>query len=198
MIKHIAILVSGNGSNMRAIINATKRGILKKIAKVILVISSNPTAYAIKYAECENISTICVRNSELKNENFLNCMILRELQNIKVDIICLAGYTRIISRNLIDTYHNRILNIHPSLLPKFGGKGMYGIRVHKAVIESRETKSGATVHFVDEGYDTGSIIMQQEVKVLKTDTPNDLANRVLNVEHEIYPKAIKKIIENLK
>jgi len=130
-------------------------------------------------------------------EESFNGAILKELQEEKTDIICLAGYLRIIGQEVVERYRGRILNIHPSLLPKFGGKGMYGRRVHEAVVKSRETKSGATVHLVDENYDTGKIIMQREVKIFSCDAPEDVAKRVLAVEHGIYPEAIKNLIESL-
>ncbi|MDR3256797.1 MAG: phosphoribosylglycinamide formyltransferase [Endomicrobium sp.] len=195
--KRLAVLVSGSGSNMQSIIDSTKKGILKGLAEVVLVISSNSNAYATKRAKNENIKVVCIEIKNFKDEKSFNTEILKELKNVKADIICLAGYIRIVGQEIIGNYNNRILNIHPSLLPKFGGKGMYGHYVHEAVVRSRETKSGATVHFIDENYDTGKIITQQEVEVLKDDTPQDVAKRVLIVECQIYPKAIKEVIENL-
>jgi phosphoribosylglycinamide formyltransferase-1 len=195
--RNIAVLASGGGSNLQSIIDSTGKGILKGIAKVVLVVSNNSDSYALERAKNKNIKAVCLERKNFSGEESFNGAILKELQEEKTDIICLAGYLRIIGQEVVERYRSRILNIHPSLLPKFGGKGMYGHYVHEAVIRSGETKSGATVHLVDENYDTGKIIMQQEVKVLDCDVPDDVAKRVLAVEHKIYPEAIKILIENL-
>lgn len=192
----IAIFVSGSGSNMVEIINATKHGILKNLARVTLVISNNQSARAIAKAQAYNIKTICIKRSEFNNENDFNKKILKLLVKEQIDIICLAGYLKMLGINIINTYKNKILNIHPSLLPKFGGKGMYGIHVHRAVYESKESFSGATVHFVDENYDTGQIILQKSVSINRNELPKDIAKKVLIVEHTIYPQAIKHVITN--
>jgi phosphoribosylglycinamide formyltransferase-1 len=186
--KKIAVLASGNGSNLQAIIDSTKSGILKNLAEVVLVISNNPSAYALIRAKNENIKAVCLKNSDTQ--------ILQALKKEQIDLICLAGYMSLISSAIIDDYNFRILNIHPSLLPKFGGKGMYGLRVHEAVIKAGEKKSGATVHFADNNYDTGQIIYQGEAAVLSDDTPQTLAQRILEIEHQIYPLAIKAVILN--
>jgi phosphoribosylglycinamide formyltransferase-1 len=195
-VKHLTVLVSGSGSNMQSIVDSANRGILKGLTEIVLVISTNPNAYALKRAENENIKTVCIERKSFKDEKSFNGAILEELQNVEADIVCLAGYMRMIGQEIIDVYRGRMLNIHPALLPKFGGKGMYGYHVHKAVVKSGEKKSGATVHFVEGEYDTGEIIIQREVKVFKSDTPHDVAKKVLAVEHRIYPEAIKKVIEN--
>ncbi|MCA6070161.1 MAG: phosphoribosylglycinamide formyltransferase [Endomicrobium sp.] len=191
----LAVLVSGGGSNMQSIIDSTKTGILKGLAQVVLVISNNPNAYALKRAKNENIKSVCVERKNFNDEKSFNNVMLEELKNADVGIVCLAGYMRMVGHEIIKTYHGRLLNIHPALLPKFGGKGMYGHRVHEAVVKAKESKSGATVHFVEEEYDTGEVIVQQEVEVLKADTSQDVAKKVLAVEHLVYPKAIKKVIE---
>jgi phosphoribosylglycinamide formyltransferase-1 len=195
-VKHLTVLVSGSGSNMQSIAASANRGVLKGLAEIVLIISNNPNAYALKRAEDDNIKTVCVERRSFKDEKSFNTAILEELQNVESDIVCLAGYTKMIGHEIIDVYRGRMLNIHPALLPKFGGKGMYGYHVHEAVVKAGEKKSGATVHFVEGEYDTGEIIMQREVKVFKSDTPQDVAKKVLAVEHRIYPKAIKKVIEN--
>jgi phosphoribosylglycinamide formyltransferase-1 len=194
--KRIVILVSGAGSNMQSIIDSTKNGILKKIAEVVLIISNNPNAYALERARNENIRTICINRKSFKDEDCFNDAILKELQNASADIVCLAGYVRMLGRKIVNVYSGKILNIHPALLPKFAGKGMYGHHIHEAVVKAREIKSGATVHFVKHEYDTGKIIIQCKIKIFKNDTPQDVAKKVLVVEHKIYSKAIKKIIEN--
>jgi phosphoribosylglycinamide formyltransferase-1 len=117
-----------------------------------------------------------------------------ELRHRNVELVCLAGYMRKLEKSFIDAFRGRIINIHPALLPKFGGEGMYGHFVHEAVINAHETESGATVHWVNEEYDSGAAIIQQKVPVLADDTPEELAKRVLKVEHKIYPEAILKII----
>jgi phosphoribosylglycinamide formyltransferase-1 len=192
----ISVLASGRGSNMQFIVNSTKIGILKEIARVVLVISNNPNAYVLKRAKNENIKSLCIERNNFENEKSFNDAILKELKNVRTDIVCLAGYMRMIGYEIIETYHNSILNIHPALLPKFGGKGMYGHYVHEAVVKAKEIESGATVHFVEKEYDTGEIIAQQKVKIVNNDSPEDVAKKVLAVEHQMYPEAIKMVIEN--
>jgi formyltetrahydrofolate-dependent phosphoribosylglycinamide formyltransferase len=191
----IAILASGSGSNMQAIVDACKFGILKGLADVILVISNNASAFVLERSKKENIKSVCIVKKNFKDEETFNKTILTELKNAKTDIICLAGYMRMIDRYILNKYNNKILNIHPALLPKFGGKGMYGHFVHEAVVNARETKSGATVHLINEEYDSGKIILQKEVEVSEVDTPEEVAKKVLKIEHQIYPQAIKKVIE---
>ncbi|MDR1195153.1 MAG: phosphoribosylglycinamide formyltransferase [Endomicrobium sp.] len=195
--KNLAVLVSGGGSNMQSIADSAKNGALKGLAKVVLVISNNHAAYALERAKNENIKSVCVERKNYADAFSFNAAILKNLEENKIDIVCLAGYMTIVGVDIIDKYKGKILNIHPALLPKFGGRGMYGHRVHEAVIEAKEKKSGATVHFADENYDTGKIVMSEEVPVFDGDTPELLAARVLEAEHEIYPLAIKKVIENL-
>jgi phosphoribosylglycinamide formyltransferase-1 len=197
MIKSIAILVSGYGSNMLSIINSTNNGLLKNLAKVKLVISSSANAYSVLVAKKHKIKTICLISTKFNNKEDFNNIMLNELIKEKIDIICLAGYIKMLGSNIVNEYRNRILNIHPSLLPKFGGKGMYGNYVHEAVVQSKEDISGATVHLVDENYDTGKIIIQKKILIKKTDSPKDVAKKVLLIEHKIYPQAIKYIITNL-
>jgi phosphoribosylglycinamide formyltransferase-1 len=180
---------------MQSIADSVSRGILKGLAEIVLVISNNLNAYALKRAENENIKAVCIERKSFEDEKSFNDAILEKLQNVEADIVCLAGYMRTVGHEIIDVYRGRILNIHPSLLPKFGGKGMYGHRVHEAVVKAGEKKSGATVHFVEGEYDTGEIIIQREVEVFKSDTPQDVAKKILAVEHRIYPEAIKKLLK---
>ncbi len=195
--KRLAVLVSGGGSNLQSIIDETKNGILKDIAQVVIVISNNPSAYGLERAKKENIKAVALdyKNMDKKDYDEQMYNLIKESGS---DIICLAGYLKKVSDTIVKEYKSRILNIHPALLPKFGGKGMYGHFVHEAVVKAKEKKSGPTVHYVDENYDTGSIILQTEVPVYETDSPEDVAKRVLVQEHIIFPKAIKKVIENLK
>jgi len=189
----IAVLVSGSGTNMQSLIENCKKGLIP--GKVVLVISSNPEAFAIKRARKEKIPVIVLNRYRYKNDWTYSKRILKEVKDKKIDIICLAGFLWKLAPNIIGEYKERILNIHPTLLPRFGGKGMYGIRVHREVLKNREKFSGATVHFVDEKYDHGKIIIQKKVKVLKNDTAETLAKRILKIEHKVYPIAVKKVIE---
>lgn len=194
--KKLAVLVSGGGSNLQSIIDESKDGILKDIAEVVIVISNNPDAYGLTRAKNENIKAVALDYKNMDKQDYDNQM-YNLIKESGADIICLAGYLKKVSDKIVKDYKSRILNIHPALLPKFGGKGMYGHFVHEAVIKAKEKKSGPTVHYVDENYDTGSIILQKEVPVYETDTAEDVAKRVLVQEHIIYPQAIKKVIENL-
>jgi phosphoribosylglycinamide formyltransferase-1 len=195
--KKLAVLVSGGGSNLQSIIDQTKNGILKDIAEVVLVISSNPSAYGLERAKKENIKAVALDYKNM-DKNDYDKQLYNLIKDSDADLICLAGYLKKIPDVIVKEYKSRVLNIHPALLPKFGGKGMYGHFVHEAVIKAKEKKSGPTVHYVDENYDTGTIILQKEVPVYETDTPEDVAKRVLVQEHIIFPEAIKKVIENLK
>lgn len=160
--------------------------------KIGLVFSNVPDAKALERAENHRIESVAIASKEYPgNREDYDLEILRLCQAKKIDLICLAGYMRIITPVLIKQYLFKIMNIHPALLPKFGGEGMYGHHVHEAVIKAREKESGATVHFVTEGVDAGPIILQGNVKVLQTDTPVSLAEKVLKVEHLIYPEAVR-------
>lgn len=166
----IVVLASGNGSNFQSLIDA---GI--KISKLIV----NRNCYAIERAKLANIDFEIIENLSSKN------------LDDDVDLIVLLGYLKIIPIDIIKKFSNKIINIHPSLLPKFGGKGMYGLNVHKAVIEAKEKESGATVHFVNEIIDGGSIIKQVKVDVYETDSPEDLQKRILVKEHELIVDVVK-------
>ncbi len=184
----IGVLVSGGGSNMQAVIDNIKAGKLKR-CEVALVISSKEGAFALERAENENIEHLVITDQE---------ELTQELLAKGIDIVVLAGYMRVLSSGIIDAYKDRIINIHPSLIPKYSGMGFYGMRVHKAVIEAGEKESGATVHLVDEGVDTGRILIQEKIEVLKGDTPEILAKRVLKVEHKILSEGIEKVIKELR
>lgn len=189
----LAVLASHEGSNMQSIIDASKTG--KLDAEVVCIISNNSDSGALKRAANEGIPGYHVSSKEFPDERDLSNEILRILKSHSVDLIILAGYMKIIPLEIISNYRNRILNIHPALLPKFGGKGMYGMNVHKAVLEADEKESGATVHIVDEIYDNGKILLQKKVPVLDGDTPDTLAKRVLTEEHRIYVETIQQIAE---
>lgn len=184
----VAVLVSGGGTNLQALIDKVADGQLADV-ELVKVISSRPDAYALERAAKAGIATAVAKEQS---------DVLAELKASGAEIVVLAGYMRVLSPEIIENYRNRIINIHPSLIPKYCGKGFYGLRVHKAVIEGGEKESGATVHYVDEGVDTGSIILQEKVPVLEGDTPETLAARVLETEHEILAKGLEKAIDDLK
>jgi len=179
--KKLAILASGSGSNAQAIIDACKGGILKGLAEVVVIISNNPNAKVLGRSALANIAC------EVSDD------VLSVLNKYKPDLVCLAGYMKLVGKDVLSAY--KVVNIHPALLPRHGGKGMYGKFVHEAVIASGDKKSGASVHFANENYDEGNIIMQQEVPVFEGDSADMLAKRVLEAEHLLYPKAIKKLID---
>ncbi len=189
----LAVFASHEGSNMQSIIDASKQDKLQ--AEVVCVISNNSSSGALKRAENEGIAFYHVSVKTHPIEKDFSDKILEILNLHKVDLIILAGYMKKIPVEILKAYRNKILNIHPALLPKFGGKNMYGMNVHQAVIANGEKKSGATVHIVDENYDQGKILNQIEVVVLSDDTPETLAQRVLEVEHKIYVETIQKIID---
>ena len=190
MIKlNLGFLVSHSGSNMQAIIESVKSG--KLSANLCAVISNNNNSFASERAKKENIPAFVINDTTHPNKT--NEEIVKIFKANNVDTIILAGYMKLVSKHLIDSFNNRILNIHPALLPKFGGKGMYGINVHKAVIESRDTITGATIHIVNNEYDKGKILQQMQVAVLPYDTPEILAERVLKIEHILYSDTLIKI-----
>ncbi len=186
----IAVLISGGGSNLQAIIDKIKQGYIN--AKIEAVISDRIGAYGIERAKNENIPAYELNRKELKGN--LSNEILKLIDG-KVDLIVLAGFLSILQGEILEKFKNRIINIHPSLMPSFCGVGMYGIKVHEKAIEYGVKVSGCTVHFVDEGIDTGTIIFQNSVPVYDGDSAEDLQARVLVEEHKILPKAVKLISE---
>jgi phosphoribosylglycinamide formyltransferase-1 len=193
VLKNIAVFVSGSGTNLQAIIDSIKLGQIKN-ARISLVVASKEGIYALERAKRENIPALIYKKANYPSLDKMFEEITIELEKRQIDLIVLAGYLLILTPNIVKRYRNRIINIHPSLIPKYSGDGFYGMKVHKAVIENKEEYSGATVHFVDEGTDTGEIILQERVKVYENDTPETLAERVLELEHKLYAKAINKII----
>lgn len=185
----IGVLVSGGGSNLQSIIDKSKSGELQ--CKVEVVIGDRE-CYGVERAKEAGIDGYTLDRKVLKKE------LCREIDKIVsergIDLIVLAGFLSIIDEEFVNKWKGRIINIHPSLLPKFGGPGMYGIRVHEAVLKAGEQESGCTVHYVDTGVDSGEIIAQKRVKVLKGDTPEILQKRVLVEEHKLLPESIAKII----
>lgn len=186
----IAVLISGGGSNLQSVIDSIENGFLN--CKIEAVVSDNIKAGGIERARLKGIKTIVFDKRELKGS--LSDKILEAIG--EVDLIVLAGFLSILKGEIIKRYKDRIINIHPSLIPSFCGNGMYGIKVHEKAIGSGVKFTGCTVHFVDDGTDTGPIILQRVVPVMSFDTPKTLQSRVLEEEHKILPLAIKHIINN--
>lgn len=191
----IAVFVSGSGSNLQSIIDHCADGYIP--GEVVLVVSSKDDAYGLVRAQKAGIPGIVHKRKSFTDGDTADRDLLDRLSEHKVDLIALAGYLKMVPPAIIDRFRDRIVNIHPALLPKYGGKGMYGIRVHTAVIEAGDRESGATIHIVDEIYDHGKILAQEKVPVLPGDTPEELAARVLKVEHTLYPRAIKEYAERI-
>jgi phosphoribosylglycinamide formyltransferase-1 len=193
----IAVLVSGGGSNLQAILDAIDSGKLDSV-RVELVISSNREAYALKRAESRGIPTMVIDAHDWPGPRERDDKLLEVLNELNPDLIVLAGYMKILPESIVGRFPRKIINIHPSLIPQFCGEGFYGMRVHRAVLEAGETTSGATVHYVDEGVDTGEVLLQEQVPVLKGDTPESLAARVLETEHRILPEVINRLSREVK
>lgn len=189
---NIAVFGSGRGSNFRAILTAIEQGSVPQV-KVCCVLSNNSDAGILEIARAHAIPAIHLSQKQFASEEEFVDSLLAVLRSHEVNFIVLAGYMKRLSPRVIAAYRNSIINIHPALLPKFGGAGMYGMHVHEAVIAAHEEFSGATVHFVDEEYDHGAVVMQHRIAVAPDDTPASLATRVLAVEHELYPKALRRI-----
>ena len=194
---NIAVLVSGGGTNLQALINAQKSGIITS-GEIKLVVSSNKNAYALKRAENAGIKTaICERKGFSQKE--FEESILNALEKEKIEVIVLAGFMSILSADFVKRYPERIINVHPSLIPSFCGEGFYGLRVHKAALDYGVKVTGATVHFVNEIPDGGRIIMQKAVDIEENDTPEILQKRVMeNAEWIILPAAAEKVCKEIK
>ena len=193
---NIAVLVSGGGTNLQALIDAQKSGIIHS-GEIKLVVSNNPNAYALERAKNASIKTAVVEKRKLSQEVFEETL-LSLLSENGIDLIVLAGFMCILTKNFTDCYKNRIINVHPSLIPSFCGKGFYGLKVHEAALNYGVKVTGATVHFVNEIPDGGKIIMQKAVYIEEDDTPETLQKRVMeNAEWIILPKATEKICEEI-
>ena len=187
----IGVIASHGGTNLQAIIDACADGSLD--AEVRVVISNNSLSLALERAHRANIPTAHLSSVTHPDPAHLDAAIADTLTSHGVALVVLAGYMRKLGPRTLGQYRNRILNIHPALLPKFGGQGMYGERVHAAVLAAGESVSGVSVHLVDEEYDQGPVVAQAEIPVLPTDTPDTLAARVLEQEHRLYPQTIQRI-----
>ena len=187
MKKKIAIFASGEGTNAQRIIDYFKTS---PRVSVSLVVSNKETANVLNRAKQSGIKTLLITRTSFYESD----KVVKELESENIDLIVLAGFLWMIPESLIKAFPGKIINIHPALLPKFGGKGMYGINVHKAVIESKEKESGITIHFVNEHYDEGRIISQHRCAVAEEDTAELLAQKIHELEHTYFPEAIEKII----
>jgi len=201
----IMALVSGGGTNLQALLDAQKNGAFGSSdsgGRIVLVMSDNPKAYALERAKAAGVAVAVeepdkrITRDERRQE--LSDRILRSAETYHIDLIVLAGFLSILKGEIVRRYSGRIINLHPSLLPKFGGDGMYGERVHRAVLDAGEKESGCTMHLVDTGVDTGPILLQRKVPVLSGDTPDTLAERIHVEEHIAIVEAVKIMVERIK
>ena len=183
---NIAIFASGSGTNAENIINYFFNS---NSVKISLILTENPLAYVIERANNHHVPCMVFEMNDLKSGKILNV-----LKSYNIDYIILAGFLKLVPTEIIEEYPNRIVNIHPALLPKFGGKGMYGDRVHKAVIEAKEKESGITIHYVNQHYDEGNIVFQARCPVYNSDTPEILAKRIHELEYKYYPEVIANLL----
>ena len=193
----VAVLVSGGGTNLQAILDAAKRGELPH-ARVGIVVSSRPDAYALKRAEEAGVPTAVAERKKCASQEEFEGEIERAIESVGAEVIVLAGFMSILSENFTSRYPERIINVHPSLIPKFCGKGFYGLKVHEAVLAAGEKVTGATVHYVNEIPDGGRIIFQKEVAVREDDTPETLQRRVMEeAEWKLLPRAVELTAERI-
>jgi len=191
---HVGVLASGNGTNLQAILDASQAP--KSIgARVAVVISNEPQAFALERARKMGVDAVVVNHRDFDTRERFEEKLIEELDSREVGLVCLAGFMRILTPLFVRHYQGRMMNIHPALLPLFGGKGFYGDKVHRAALESGMKFSGCTVHFVTEETDGGPIILQAAVPILDDDTAETLAGRIHKKEHEIYPEAVKLFAE---
>lgn len=189
----IAVLVSGGGTNLQAIMDTIDNGTITN-TEIAVVISNNKNAYALERAKNHGVEAICISPKDYENRADFNEDFLNRLNSYNVDLVVLAGFLVVLPEKMIETYRNRIINIHPSLIPSFCGTGFYGLKVHEGALARGVKVTGATVHFVDEGTDTGPIILQKAVEVCQGDTPEVLQRRVMEqAEWVILPQAIDLI-----
>lgn len=194
---NIAVFVSGGGTNLQALIDSEARGQIPS-GKIKLVVSSNPNAYAIKRAEAAGIDSVCVCRKNVGSQDEFEREIISHLDKYDIDLIVLAGFMSILSEKFTKRYANRIINVHPSLIPSFCGKGFYGLRVHRAALDYGVKVTGATVHYVNEIPDGGEIILQKAVDVEPGDTPEILQRRVMErAEWIILPQAAQIVADNI-
>lgn len=190
MTKNIAIFASGTGSNAKKITHHFKH---HTEINVSLIISNKPTAKVLIMAEEEGVPTVVISKKEFGDESY----ILKKLNEYSIDYVVLAGFLWLMPKYFVVAYKNRMVNIHPALLPKFGGKGMYGMNVHKAVREASEKESGITIHFVNGQYDEGDIVFQKSCSIATDDSPQKIAEKVLSLEHKYFPVIIEELVSRL-
>ncbi len=195
MKKRVAILASGGGSNAQVLLDAMKNPGFP--AEAVLVLSNRASAGVLERGQAAGVRSIFLNPAPFPKREDFDAEVLRLLREVRADIVCLAGYMRILTPGLVQAFAGRMLNVHPALLPKFGGPGMYGHHVHEAVLKAGEKESGASVHLVTEGVDEGQVLMQARCPVLPGDTADSLAVRVLEQEHKIYPQALSVLAEKL-
>lgn len=191
--KLLAVFASGRGSNFEAILEKIESGDIPAV--VGLCITNNPQAGVIEIASSRKIPVKVIQPKEFPDKKSYNDAILRELQSANIDYIILAGYLKMVGSQIVDHYSNKILNIHPALLPSFGGQGMYGHHVHEAVFERGVKYSGVTIHLVNNEYDAGPIVLQEPVDIRDVTSPDEIAGRVLQTEHQLFPQAVKLLVE---
>ena len=193
----IAVLVSGGGTNLQALIKAEQKGIIKN-GRIVLVVSNNPDAYALERAENANIPTAVVNRKDFADAKAFEAKLLETLEAAGVEMIVLAGFMCILSSEFVSHYKDRIINVHPSLIPSFCGEGFYGLKVHEAALEYGVKVTGATVHYVNEVPDGGRIIFQKAVVIRRNDTPETLQRRVMEqAEWKLLPKACEVVAREL-
>jgi phosphoribosylglycinamide formyltransferase-1 len=188
----IAVFASGGGSNFQALIDSKSSGNLA--AEFVLLITNNSNCGAVQKAKDAQIPVLHISGKTHPDQNEFEVFLLESLKNADVELIVLAGYMKKMPNAIMSAYENKILNIHPSLLPAFGGHGFYGLNVHQGVIDYGAKITGATVHLVSGDYDTGAIIAQESLAVLESDTPESLQKRVLEIEHRLYPKVVHAFV----
>ena len=191
----IGVLVSGGGTNFQAIVDSIENGYIKN-AKIVTLVSSNPNAYALERAKNHNIEGVCIRKKDFENSELYEKALVEHFNTREVDLVIMAGFMVVIGPYFINAFRDRIMNIHPSLIPSFCGNGYYGLKVHESVLEKGVKVTGATVHFVTEETDAGPIILQKAVYIDEYDTPESLQKKVMvEAEWEIFPEAIKLFSE---
>ena len=185
--KKIAIFASGSGSNAENIFNYFKEN---NQVEISLILTNNPNAFVLERAKKLGVPSLVFNREQFSKSDY----VVKQLLDLKIDFIVLAGFLWLIPQNLIDAYPEKMINVHPALLPKFGGKGMYGDNVHKAVVEANESETGITIHYVNENYDEGGLVFQAKTDVLPSDTPDDVASKVHALEYEHFPKVIDDLL----
>ncbi|WP_047444683.1 phosphoribosylglycinamide formyltransferase [Alistipes sp. ZOR0009] len=188
--KRIAVFASGSGSNTENIVKFFRNN---DLARVTIILSNKKDAYVLERAQQLGVPSISFNREDFYNSN----KIVRTLEEQGIDMVVLAGFLWLVPQSLIDKYDGRIVNIHPALLPKYGGKGMFGMNVHNAVVAEKETETGITIHYVNGRYDEGNVIFQAKVSVNPSDTPEMVADKVHHLEYEHFPKIVEKLIATL-